>query len=84
MATKNKRVESANEIISYRPKPSLSIDSKDLPAIKDWKIGKTYELVVKVKLVNLSLGDGYDDYPSESDAPKVERARFRVTNVKEK
>lgn len=69
----------AADVVEYRPKPSLSIDAKDLPAIKDWKIGKTYDLCVQVKMVSI---DADDEYGSESS--KTPRARFRITKVTEK
>lgn len=39
-----------DELTSY--KPSIYIDSKELPEIKDWKVGQTYNLVVKAKMVS--------------------------------
>lgn len=32
-------------------KPMLFLNSKDLPEIKDWKIGESYDLIVSVKQV---------------------------------
>lgn len=75
---KNAKLASrASDVIEYRPKPSLSIDAKDLPAIKDWKIGQTYNLCVTVKMVEIDADDEYDHN-------KTPRARFRITKVTEK
>lgn len=82
MATKSKRISKADEIVAYRPKPTLSIDAKDLPGIKSWKIGETYELVVKAKVTSLSAGDEYDDYSDESG--KTTRARLTIKDISEK
>jgi hypothetical protein len=75
---KSKLVDKAADVMEYRPKPSLSIDAKDLPAIKDWKIGHTYDLQVTAKMVSI---DADDDY---SGGEKTPRARFRITKVTEK
>lgn len=34
-------------------KPSLYISSKDLPEIKTWKVGDSYDLIVNVKMTGL-------------------------------
>jgi hypothetical protein len=39
-------------------KPSLYVTEKELPEIKQWKIGEDYEIVVKVKMTNLHLSEG--------------------------
>ncbi len=35
-------------------KPCLYVSDKDLPEIKDWKIGEDYEIMVKVKMTSVS------------------------------
>lgn len=35
-------------------KPTVYVSDKDLPAIKDWKIGETYEMLVQVKMTSVS------------------------------
>jgi hypothetical protein len=70
-----------SDIVKYRPKPSLSLDAKDLPEIKNFKIGQKYTLTVEVKVISLSSGDEYD-YDGE-DSSKITRGRFRVTKVEE-
>ncbi len=35
-------------------KPSMYISSKDLPELKKWKVGESYDLIVNVKQVSLS------------------------------
>ena len=72
---------STEKALNYRPKPSLSLDAKDLPEIKNFKIGQTYTLTVEVKVISLSSGDEYDDYDSKDS--KITRGRFRVTKVEE-
>lgn len=75
-----KTISKASELVDYRPKPSLSVDARDLPVIKNWKIGQTYSLSVKVKMISISEGDEYSD----SDDSKLTRARFRIVKVSEK
>jgi len=38
-------------------KPSLYVNEKDLPDIKDWKVGSEYSLKVKVKMRRLAKDD---------------------------
>lgn len=86
MAGKGKLISKASEVMDYRPKPSLSLDANDLPAIKDWTVGKTYEITVKAKLTFMSEGDEYGDEYSDSERSerkKVQRAKFRVVSVKD-
>lgn len=78
-----KAVNKASDVVSYRPKPSLSLDANDLPAIKNWTVGKTYEITVKAKLTFMSEGDEYSDYDEGSERSKVQRAKFRVVSVKD-
>jgi hypothetical protein len=51
-------------------KPSLSVDEKDLPELKDWKVGESYELSVTAKLVSLN-GEG-DKMTGRFEVSKVE------------
>lgn len=41
-------------------KPTISLDSKSLPKIKDWKVGKTYEVHLKIRETGVHE-DSYDD-----------------------
>lgn len=38
-------------------KPSLYLTSKDLPAIKNWKVGEIYEVKVKIKQKSMNERD---------------------------
>lgn len=80
-----KAISKASDVVAYRPKPSLSLDANDLPAIKDWTVGKTYEITVKAKLTFMSEGDEYGDYEDREggESRKVQRAKFRVVSVKD-
>lgn len=37
------------------PRPSITFDSSQLPAVADWKVGETYMLEVKVELIESRL-----------------------------
>lgn len=41
------------------PPATISLSTKDLPAIKTWKVGQTYQLLVNAKLVS-QRQDSYD------------------------
>lgn len=56
--------------------PMLSLDEKDLPEIKDWKVGGKYKLVMTVEQIHASQGD---EYGEGKKSPM--RARFKVLNV---
>lgn len=63
--------------------PTLSLDSEDLPAIKDWSVGKKYTLMVEVEQTSMSKGDEYgpmSDMHEEKHMPM--RARFKILSVK--
>lgn len=38
-----------------RIKPTLYLTENDLPAIKDWKVGKKYDLILTVKMISSTL-----------------------------
>lgn len=54
--------------------PMLSLDANDLPAIKDWKVGETYEITAKIRMKSLSEGDMFM-------GGKTKRATFEVEDV---
>lgn len=66
------------ELNISRPKPTIRLDSKDLPEIKSWEIGKKYTLHVDVTLESLSRGDEWD-----TSAKKPIQARFNITHVED-
>lgn len=68
----------------YKPLPSLSLTSDDLPAIKDWKVGGRYKLEVTVEQTSMSQGDEYDMQMSagEGNKKKPIRARFKIMDIK--
>jgi len=41
------------EINNIPYKPTFYLSSQELPAIKDWQVGKEYELLIKVKQIAL-------------------------------
>lgn len=55
--------------------PTFSLTEKDLPAIKDWKVGKKYKLEIEVEQISVSKNE-YGRSPMT--------ARFRIHKVGEK
>lgn len=45
--------------VPYEEPARLEVKVKDLPEIKTWEVGKTYELKLKAKMISKSEG-GYD------------------------
>ena len=75
MAKKSKKNQ-MNAIASpERMYPEIHVTSKDLPEIKDWKVGKKYNLMVEAEQVGLHK-DMYGDNKNEVSA------RFRITSIK--
>ena len=60
----------------------VSFDEQDLPAIKGWKVGGEYQIVLKVKQISSRIGEDYMDSPDEkpSNAPTM-RASFKVLSA---
>lgn len=82
MAKTNNRVSKASEIMRYRPKPTLRIDSRDFSGTKDLKVGQTKTFMVTAKVKSVSAGDEYDDWDDKDD--KTTRATLRITKITEK
>lgn len=55
------------------PQPTLYLTDKDLPELKTWDIGKTYNLEITVKLISRS--------EREYDGKKEMTGSFDVTNI---
>lgn len=66
--------------VPSRPKPTLTIDEKDLPAIKGWKVGTKYDIHIKAEMISVSKGSGFD---YEGDSKRPYEARFKVITAKE-
>ena len=66
-------------------KPTITITSEDLPAIKDWKIGQEYDLKIKAKLVELEM-PRHEPYMMSSEAEMFKKdeikGRFEINSVK--
>lgn len=57
------------------PLPEFSLDQTNLPAIKNWKVGEKYTLIVEVEMQSI----GKDSFDKENEL----RSRFKVLKVKE-
>jgi len=71
---------SIKEVLVKAPKhqPTLSLDEKDLPAIKNWKVGGKYRITIDVEQVSAEKGDSWND-----DDSKKLSARFKVLKATE-
>lgn len=58
--------------VEEEPKPYLNLTVKHLPAIKNWQVGKTYRIELKVRQTSM---DKYTDRPLS--------AGFEVLSVKD-
>lgn len=57
-------------------KTTLSLSTKDLPAIKNWEMGKTYHVVLELKQTGRHQSD--NEYGMSG---KEDRATFQVLNA---
>lgn len=60
-----------------RSKPEFSITEKELPAIKNWKVGQKYSIELNVEMVSQSKGS---DYELGGDS-QIHTARFKILSV---
>lgn len=76
-------MEPMKKMVYKKPKPKVYVDAEDLPAIKDWKVGETYNIQAKVKLVFQSEGDEYEsEYQQEGvPAKKPMKATFKILSI---
>ncbi len=64
-----------------RMKPTLSLDERDLPAIKNWSVGKRYQIMLTVEQTSMEKGDEY--YEEGEGGSKKIHARFKVIKAEE-
>lgn len=48
-------------------KPTISITTEMLPAVKSWKINKTYKVVLEIKMTGLHKEFGKDELRGDFD-----------------
>jgi hypothetical protein len=62
--------------------PTISLDSTDMPEVKDYDVGQTYNAVIHCEMISKHQGvDGY--FGSEDEKlPNVIRGRFRIISIK--
>jgi hypothetical protein len=80
---KNKLANKASDIVRWRPKPTLSIDSRDLSSVKDMQVGKSYTFTVTAKVTEVRSRDD-DEYYEGDSTDKSTTARLRITKITEK
>lgn len=71
--------------MSTRYQPPLYITEKQLPAIKDWKVGGKYQITLNVEQVGLQSPSaqeaiGYDEDSGDEKNEGLE-ARFKILSV---
>lgn len=70
------------EPLTYKkPKPRISLDETELPAIKSWEVGKTYTVTAKVKMVHQAEGDEYGYSRDDSEEKPKMRATLKVISI---
>jgi hypothetical protein len=85
MSTKSKLASKAEDIVRYRPKPTLKIYSSELPMVKDLKVGETCTFLVTAKVKSIYSGDSeyISDYDDDDKGKNTVCATLRVTDIKE-
>ena len=62
------------------PKPRLNLTSKKLAAIKDWDVGESYVVTVKITMKEKRQGQMYVPYGEKPDNDTI-RAEFEIDDV---
>lgn len=87
LKTKAQNVKDVNKVgLAEKPmpemKPTLRLDSKDLPDIKGWSVGKKYTIQLEVEQTSMRQGNEYDFEPADADDKKEISASFKVISAK--
>ena len=69
------KTESSDKPYVWDPRPCLNVKKDDLPAIEDWKVGKEYDVIVRVKMEEYRSGLNSDTGKEET------RAELRVIAI---
>lgn len=70
-------------VIHNKPKrlpPSFTLNEDDLPAIKDWKVGQTYKIVIEAKQMSSSMDRDLLGTDSVQGDRKM-NARFEIVSA---
>jgi hypothetical protein len=79
MKDKNKKHEEAEAVpMIHKMPPSLSVSEDDLPEIRNWKVGSTYNVKVRMKQVSSSLDN---EMMEEGKDGKKITARFHILEI---
>lgn len=62
--------------------PSITIDERVMPEIKDWKVGEQYKIEVIVEQVSLEKTEDYMMMEPGVEAEETMIARFKVKKIK--
>lgn len=73
------KIDHSSDMPTKMP-PTLRLNSDDLPAIKNWKVGQTYKLSLEVTMTGLNQGSMYEMVDAPED--KKTSANFKVTSVR--
>jgi hypothetical protein len=68
--TFNHMIEKSDSV-DKRYLPSFNITGNDLPEIKDWKVGKMYEMKIKVRMKSLNSREEKTSAEFEIDSLEV-------------
>ena len=81
MAKKSKKQIDIMKKMSF--KPILYFTSDDLEELKDWKVGNTYTMTIKAKLIDLSLPaqEPYGLMEEEGMSKDEMKGKFEVTDI---
>jgi len=60
--------------------PTISLDSTDMPEVKGYDVGETYDAIVHCEMV--SKHQGVDSYLGGEGDPSVIRGRFKIISIK--
>lgn len=59
-------VAAAMDVEISRPKPRVTVTAEQVPEIKDWQVGETYDISIRGKMVAVREDEWEDDQPMEA------------------
>ena len=71
------------KVLEHKFKPTIRFTDKDLPELKDWKVGEKYRFTVEAKLIEQEIPRDSSPFANEEGFDKDEvKGMFEVLKIK--
>lgn len=75
------KIDHSDDTPMKKSPPTLRLDSTDLPAIKNWKVGQRYKLELEVEMIGIRQGN---EWEIEDRPDTATHATFKVKSARNK